>query len=47
MTNFLFWNIGKQNRTEIIVSLAHQHNVDVLILAESDLLVPSMGIAQN
>jgi len=38
MTTFLFWNINKQPILELIVSLVREHNVDVLILAESELM---------
>jgi len=47
MTNFLFWNIGRQHITKIVVSLAHQYDVDVLILAESNLSVYSLEAALN
>jgi len=36
MAIFAFWNVHKNSLTQTISDLAHQHNVDVLILAESD-----------
>ncbi len=47
MTNFLFWNIGRKHITEMVASLAHQYDVDVLILAESKLEASSLEIALN
>jgi hypothetical protein len=35
MATFLFWNIGKNKITKDIVTLCHEHEVDILILAES------------
>jgi hypothetical protein len=37
MTTTLFWNINKQNLLQEIVYLCHHHDVDVLILAESQI----------
>ena len=39
MAIFAFWNAHKNSLTQAISDLAHQHNVDVLILAESDINV--------
>ncbi len=39
MLTFLFWNL-KQPRSEILASLARQHRVDVLMLAEWNQLAP-------
>jgi len=36
MATFAFWNIHKNSLNKAISNLAHQYNVDVLILAESD-----------
>ena len=36
MANFLFWNTHKRDLTASVVELAHGHEVDVVILAESD-----------
>lgn len=36
MANFLFWNTNKRDLTASVVELARVHEVDVLILAESD-----------
>ncbi len=36
MTTFLFWNINRKNLEEAIVNLAFRHEVDVIILAESN-----------
>jgi len=47
MTNFLFWNIGRQNLTKNVASLSHQYDVDVLILAESKLSEYSLKTALN
>ena len=35
MTNFLFWNINRKPLGGLISTLAQQHDVDVIILAES------------
>jgi hypothetical protein len=35
MATFLFWNISKNNLTNDIVTLCHENEVDILILAES------------
>jgi len=35
MATFLFWNISKNNRSNDIVTLCHENEVDILILAES------------
>jgi hypothetical protein len=35
MATFLFWNISKNNRYNDIVTLCHENEVDILILAES------------
>ncbi len=35
MTRFLFWNINKKRLIKEIVSLSHENEVDVLILAEA------------
>ena len=37
MATILFWNINKKNLLQDIVYLCHHHNVDVLILAESQI----------
>lgn len=37
MITFLFWNINKKPLLESITWLVHNHNIDVLILAESEL----------
>ncbi|MBA7697512.1 hypothetical protein ES703_106178 [subsurface metagenome] len=37
MINFLFWNINKKPILNLVVQLIHEHNVDVLILAESNI----------
>lgn len=37
MVTFLFWNINKKPLLESITWLVHNHNIDVLILAESQL----------
>jgi hypothetical protein len=43
----LFWNVDKKPRQEIVASLAAQHEVDVLILAECDVpdqvLLPALN----
>jgi hypothetical protein len=35
MATFLFWNINKHDLTNEIITLCHQYEVDILILAES------------
>ncbi len=37
MATFLFWNLQQKELTTDLVTLCHQHSVDVLILAESSL----------
>ena len=37
MATFLFWNLNKKPLKEEIIQLCHYHEVDILILAESDL----------
>lgn len=37
MATFLFWNICRRPILELIVRLAHSHDVDVLMLAECDI----------
>lgn len=37
MTNFLFWNIGRKRLDAHVVALALEHEVDVLVLAESEI----------
>lgn len=34
MITFLFWNLNKQSRSEVVARLALRHKVDVVILAE-------------
>ena len=34
MVTFLFWNLNKKPRQEIVARLAHRHEVDVVMLAE-------------
>ncbi len=37
MATFLFWNLNRKPLQDAIVALCHEHAVDVLILAESDI----------
>lgn len=37
METFLFWNINRRQIESLIVRLVHDHNVDVLMLAESQI----------
>lgn len=37
MVKFLYWNINKKPLTEFITKLAYEHDIDFLILAESEL----------
>lgn len=37
MTRFLFWNMGRKSLEESLFRLAHNHRVDVLLLAEMGL----------
>ena len=34
MKTFLFWNVNRKPLNELIVTLAAEHSVDILILAE-------------
>lgn len=34
MTNFLFWNLNKKPLEKTVAELAHEHKVDVILLAE-------------
>lgn len=47
MAKFLFWNIGRKRITEHIVDLAHSYDVDVLMLAESEISSDSLETALN
>jgi len=48
MLRFMFWNINKKPLIEFISSLVRRHNIDVLILAESNLISPySPDITMN
>lgn len=51
MATILFWNINKKNLLKDIVYLCHHHNVDVLILAESQLsevdLLPLLNSSES
>lgn len=38
MTSILFWNINKKPLLEEIVHLCHDHKIDILVLAECELL---------
>ena len=37
MTKFLFWNLNKKPIAHLIATLAVQHDIDVVILAECDI----------
>jgi hypothetical protein len=37
MTTFLFWNLNKSPLEALVAELAEMHQVDVLILAESEI----------
>ncbi len=45
MVNILFWNIGRKPLKKAVVSLAHQNEVDILILAESE--IPNDDLLQG
>jgi hypothetical protein len=45
MLNFLFWNINRNPVTSLIAGLAHEHEVDVLVLAECE--IPSLVLLQG
>ncbi|MBW4514017.1 MAG: endonuclease/exonuclease/phosphatase family protein [Timaviella obliquedivisa GSE-PSE-MK23-08B] len=51
MATILFWNINKKNLLQDIVYLCHHHNVDILILAESQIsdanLLPSLNSSDS
>lgn len=47
MATFLFWNIRRQKILDHIVVLAHTYNVDVIILAESNISADSLQMALN
>jgi hypothetical protein len=47
MLNFLFWNIAKKPLNDRVIRLAHQHDVDVLMLAESTLDVATVVTGLN
>jgi hypothetical protein len=47
MTTFLFWNLHEKPLTHILASLALQHDVDVLMLAECTISTAAMLTALN
>lgn len=47
MATFLFWNIRRRQILQHVVALAHAHDVDVLVLAESDISSDSLETALN
>lgn len=47
MTTFLFWNLNNKPLTGLISALVQEHDVDVLILAESDITPASFLPAVN
>jgi hypothetical protein len=47
MANFLFWNVGRKQVSAEISSLCAEHDVDVLILAESEMNTINLLLALN
>src|SRR5437870_64597 len=47
MVNFLFWNVGGNPRDRLIAELAHEYDVDVLMLAECISEVGNLLLALN
>ncbi|NJR41223.1 MAG: hypothetical protein HC781_23270 [Leptolyngbyaceae cyanobacterium CSU_1_4] len=47
MATTLFWNINKKNLLQDIVYLCHHYNVDILILAESQISDAKLLLSLN
>jgi hypothetical protein len=47
MITFLFWNLKRNQLSDLITNLAHLHRVDVLILAECEISPSSLLLSLN
>ena len=51
MLNFLFWNVNKRPLAKMIINLVHESEVDIIILAESEIndaeLLAKMNVKQK
>lgn len=47
MTTFLFWNLNKSPLKELVAKLAHQHEVDILVLAECTVSIAELLTSLN
>jgi hypothetical protein len=47
MATFLFWNLNRKPLQELVVSICHENEVDVLILAEAQLSITALLEALN
>jgi hypothetical protein len=47
MPRFLFWNLNRRDLTRYVRYLAHEHEIDVLILAESGSTATQLLLALN
>lgn len=47
MTNFLFWNVNKKPIAHLIATIAVEHSIDILILAESEIGIAKLLVALN
>ena len=47
MATFLFWNLNRKPLQELVVSICHEHEVDVLILAEAQISMVALLEALN
>lgn len=46
-TSFLFWNLNKRPLTQLVATLARQHDIDVLMLAECTLEIGDLLVGLN
>jgi exonuclease III len=46
-TKFLFWNINGKPLADLVAELAHVHDAQVIILAESKITIPDLLLALN
>lgn len=45
--NFLYWNLNKKPVEDLVVELAHEHDVDIIILSECELRIPDLQVKLN
>ncbi len=47
MTRVLFWNLGKREIAALVAAAAHEHDADILVLAECAIEVVPLLVALN